>query len=70
MIFLNHPRPLTPPLLIRQFLLIPGQRPLLNNTLIGGQVRFREEALDVSDAALELIDGGVLPFFSAVCLRL
>lgn len=69
MILLNHLRPLSPSLLIRQFLLIAGQRTFLDDALIGGEIGFSKKALDIADAAFQVVHGGVLLFFTLLGLR-
>lgn len=57
MILLDHLRPLPPRHLLLQILLVPCQRALLDDPGIRGQIDPVEEALDVADALLQLVDG-------------
>jgi hypothetical protein len=62
MILLNHLRPIASRQLVLEILLVARERTLLDDARIGGQVHPVEQTLDVSDALLQLVHGGVVVF--------
>lgn len=62
MILLDHLGPFASRQLVLEILLVSRERTLLDNARIGWQVNTVEQALDVSDALLQLVHGGVVVF--------